>query len=83
MEVIFFAEVIHPKHPAAILVFKRGWTGINNVLVRAASFLNLDFFSAQQCKMLDGDKIDSLNFRFTSNIYYIFEVKRNKYILYI
>ena len=43
MEVIFFAKVIHPKQAAAILDFKRGWTGINNILVCARSFSNLDF----------------------------------------
>ena len=45
MEVIFFVEVIHPKHAAAILDFKRGWTGINNVLVGARSFSKPEFFS--------------------------------------
>ena len=28
MEVIFFAEVIHPKHATTILDLKRSWTGI-------------------------------------------------------
>ena len=35
MDVIFFAEVVHPKHAAAILDLKRGWTDINNALMCA------------------------------------------------
>ena len=71
IEVIFFAEVIHPKHPAAIMDFKRGWTCVCWVLFKPGFFFPV---TLQQCKMLDGDKINSLNFHFTSNIWLRFHI---------